>query len=183
MTASVWWTSSTFATAAKPTNEGDGAVSFDLRETTSTTEGLDVVQTAPHDGERRTGSVADIVKSATAPQHHNALEPAIDWVTRELAPLRVKEFERSSPLCSLSESSRTRTTRRSRPVFTRSSPTSPSMPPASHCRRWAGGWRNLRNAYGPVRSISNVARDRWTILWSVTALTRWLITSSAGRRR
>jgi hypothetical protein len=70
-----------------------GPFSFDLRETLSTMEGL-VVQTVPHEWEatyrigRRYGQVRD--RFAKTMQR---LEPAIDWVMRELAPLGVKELE------------------------------------------------------------------------------------------
>ena len=71
-----------------------GPFSFDLRETLSTMEGLDVVQTMPHEWGatyrigRRYGQVRD-----RFPKTMQRLEPAIDWVMRELAPLGVKELE------------------------------------------------------------------------------------------
>lgn len=71
-----------------------GPFSFDLRETLSTMEGLDVVQTVPHEWGatyrigRRYGQVRD-----NFPKTMQQLELAIDWVMRELAPLSVKELE------------------------------------------------------------------------------------------
>jgi hypothetical protein len=61
--------------------------SFDLRETLSTMEGLDVLQTVPHEWGatypigRRYGQVRD-----RFPKTMKRLETAIDWVMRELAP-------------------------------------------------------------------------------------------------
>jgi uncharacterized protein YwgA len=71
-----------------------GPFSFDLRETLSTMEGLDVVQTVPHEwgATYRIGRRYRQVKERF-PKTLRQLEPAIDWVMHELAPLGVKELE------------------------------------------------------------------------------------------
>jgi len=71
-----------------------GPFSFDLRDTLSTMEALDVVQTVPHEwgANYRIGRRYAQVK-ADFPRTLENVEPAIDWVMRELAPLGVKELE------------------------------------------------------------------------------------------
>lgn len=71
-----------------------GPFSFDLRDTLATMEAHDVVQTVPHEWGatyrlgRRYGQVRD-----RFPKTLTRLEPAIEWVMHELAPLGVKELE------------------------------------------------------------------------------------------
>ncbi len=71
-----------------------GPFSFDLRDTLVTMEALDIVQTAPHEW----GATYKIGKryEQVEQQFHRTLErlePGIEWVLRELAPLGVKDLE------------------------------------------------------------------------------------------
>jgi hypothetical protein len=71
-----------------------GPFSFDLRDTLGTMEALEVVQTAPHEW----GATYKVGKRYPQLQRQfhrtlERLEPNIDWVQRELAPLGVKELE------------------------------------------------------------------------------------------
>lgn len=71
-----------------------GPFSFDLRDTLGTMEALEIVQTAPHEW----GATYRIGKrfSQVEQQFRRTLarlEPQVEWVVRELAPLGVKELE------------------------------------------------------------------------------------------
>lgn len=71
-----------------------GPFSFDLRDTLLTMEAHDVVQTVPHEwgATYRIGRRYEQVKERF-PKTLQKVEPGIDWVMQELAPLGVKELE------------------------------------------------------------------------------------------
>ena len=71
-----------------------GPFSFDLRDTLGSMEALDVVRTAPHEwgATYRAGTRLPQLRQQFQRTLQN-LEPAIDWVVRELAPLGVKDLE------------------------------------------------------------------------------------------
>lgn len=71
-----------------------GPFSFDLRDTLGTMEALEIVQTAPHEW----GATYRVGKRFRQVEQQYSrtllsLEPQIDWIVRELAPLGVKELE------------------------------------------------------------------------------------------